>query len=182
MASDQSILNGLRERNPDAWKWLVDHFEGSLFRFFVCKHRDYNLAQEQTAETFAQLIRSLPNMKGSHDQLQAFVFSIARHVQLRHWRRPRVTGCDPEMVESVADPRPSPATQLADREQLERVLTVISQFESPVREILIFRFVEGFTLHEIVAAADLPLGTVKSHIHRGIARLRKLMADKEMQT
>ena len=51
-----------------------------------------------------------------------------------------------------------------------------------MREILIFRFVEGFTLHEIVAAADLPLGTVKSHIHRGIARLRKLMADKEMQT
>ncbi len=182
MPSDQSILNGLRARNPDACKWLVDHFEDPLFRFFVCKHRDYHLAQEQTAETFAQLIRSLPSMRGSQEQLHGFVFSVARYVQLRHWRRPKVTGCDPELAKCVADPQPSPATQLADREQLERVLSAISQFESPVREILIFRFVEGFTLDEIVAATALPLGTVKSHIHRGIVRLRKLMSDKECQT
>ena len=176
MADGESMLNRLRNGQPDACEWLIAQFENPLFRFFVCDHRDYHLAQEQTAETFAQLIRSLPTMRGNQTQLRSFVFSIARHVQLRHWRRLRVPHCGTEQAKAVPDPQPSPEHQLADREELDRVLAVISEFDSPLREILILRFVEDHSVDEIAMAMALPNGTVKSHIHRGIVRLRTLLS------
>ena len=74
---EPSLLAGLRTGRPAAFETFVEHFEGPLYRFFVCDHRDYHLAQEQTAETFAQLVRSLPMMRGDVSQLPAFVFAVA---------------------------------------------------------------------------------------------------------
>ena len=179
MADDDSMLNRLRRGQPEACEWLLEQFKDSLFRFFVCDHRDFHLAEEQTAETFAQLIRSLPTMHGNQNQLRSFVFSIARHVQLRHWRRPRIPRCDAEPASGIADPRPAPEYQLADREEVNRILTFISEFESPLREILLLRFVEEHSIDEIGIELALPHGTVKSHIHRGIARLRALLLPAE---
>jgi RNA polymerase sigma-70 factor (ECF subfamily) len=179
MTDNESMLSRLRNGQPDAAAWLVDQFENSLFRFFVCSHRDYHLAQEQTAETFAQLIRSLPAMKGDQSQLRSFVFSIARHVQLRHWRRQKMPCSDAESAEAVPDPRPSPDDELANRDEINRVLKVISQFDSPIREILLLRFVEDHSIEEIAVELALPHGTVKSHIHRGILRLRASLVPAE---
>lgn len=71
MESDPSFLNRLKDGDPAAYETLIEQFEGSLFRIFLCDHRDCHLAQEQTAETFAQLVRSLSIMKGEQDKLPA---------------------------------------------------------------------------------------------------------------
>ena len=70
----------------------------------------------------------------------------------------------------------------SDREQLEGVLDAISHLEDPLREVLILRFVEGCSIDEVAVALGLPVGTVKSHIHRSRTRLKQLLADKENDT
>lgn len=182
MSTDEELLDRLKAGEPAAYEWLVEHFEGPLFRFFVFDHHDYHLAQEQSSETFAQLVRSLPAMKGNREQLRAFVFSIARHVKLRQWRRPRVPHCPLADVEEMSDPRPSPVAQADNHEQIERILTAIRDFESNVRDVLLFRFVEGYAIEEVARLVNLPVGTVKSHIHRGVARLKTLLSDSGCQT
>ena len=177
MSIDESLLERLKRGEAAAYEWLVDQFEGPLFRFFVCDHRDYHFAQEQTSETFVQLVRSLPTMKGNHEQLRAFVFSIARHIKLRQWRRPRLPNSPLEDAEDICDPRPSLAMQADNREQVERLLSAISRFEPTVRDVLLFRFVEGYSIDEVASTLDLPVGTVKSHIHRGVSRLKQLLSD-----
>ena len=82
----------------------------------------------------------------------------------------------------VADPAPSPPVAAADREQLERVLLAIRQLEDPLPSILVLRFVEGLSVEEIATALEMPLGTVKSHIHRSRTRLKQLFAEKECET
>ena len=109
MSPEDSLLERLKEGNSAAFDWLVGHFEAPLFRFFVCDHRDYHLAQEQTSETFVQLVQSLPAMKGNSEKLRAFVFAIARHVKLREWRRPKPASSSIEYARDICDPRPSPA-------------------------------------------------------------------------
>src|SRR3954462_7058445 len=89
MSTDETLLRRLKAGEAMAYEWLVRQFEGPLFRFFACEHRDTHLAQEQTSETFVQLVRSIPSMHGEIGQLRAFVFSVARHVKARHWRQPR---------------------------------------------------------------------------------------------
>src|SRR5437762_443636 len=166
MLEGESFIDELKKGAPAAYEVLVERFEGPLYRFFYCDHRDHHMAQDQTAETFAQLVRSLREMRGGCEQLCAYVFATARHVQLRRFRaRKQPSAAFAERLE-VADARPSPATVASDREQLERVLDAISHLEDPLRNVLLLRFVEGCSIDEVALSLKLPVGTVKSHIHR----------------
>src|SRR6185369_2145851 len=87
MPDETSFLAELRAGSPGAFAELVEQFEGPLYRFFYCDHRDHHLAQEETAETFGQLVRSLTSKGGACGNLRAYVFGTARHVQLRRIRQ-----------------------------------------------------------------------------------------------
>jgi len=182
MLSDESFLDQLKAGEPAAYVLLVERFEGPLYRFFLCDHRNHHTAQEQTAETFAQLVRSLRGMRGGCEQLRAYVFATARHVQLRRRRGRKQQPSPLAEALNVTDPRPSPMTVASDREQLERVLNAISHLEDPLRNVLLLRFVEGCSIDEVALALELPVGTVKSHIHRSRSRLKQIFAEKEYET
>lgn len=55
----------------------------------------------------------------------------------------------------------------------------LCRLEQPLRNVLLLRFVEECTLDEISEVLEIPLGTVKSHIHRGRARLKAALNEKE---
>jgi RNA polymerase sigma-70 factor, ECF subfamily len=178
---DETFLERLRNRHAGAFDRLVREFETPLYRFHYCNHGDHHTAQDQTAETFVQLVRSLPSMHGDASQLRAFVFTVARRVQQRRWRGKRpATSLDPAL--EVADRRPQPDAELADQEQIDLVLETIRGLDNPVRNVLLLRFVEECSLDEVAATLDMPLGTVKNHIHRGRALLVRKLAEKGCQT
>jgi len=177
--AQRSFHDRLKRLQPDAFEVLVAEYEGPLYRMFYCDHRNYHLAQEQTAETFAQLVRSIPTMRGGPEKLRAFVFSVARHVQRRNWRKTKrqQVSIESSAEENICDPSPSPVRNADAREQVERLLDAVGRFEQPVKSIILLRFVEGLSLSEIAEALELPLGTIKSHIHRGRARLKQELGE-----
>jgi len=182
MELNSATFEQLKAGEPAAYAVLIEQFEGPLFRFFFCDHRNHHIAQEQTAETFAQLVRSLRGMRGGKDKLRAFVFGTARHVQLRRVRERKNAAVPLAEAFDLIDDRPSPDVSAADREQVGLVLDAIGQFEEQVRNVLLLRFVEECSLEEIAEALSVPLGTVKSHIHRGRSRLRKIFTEKEAES
>lgn len=179
MAENPSFLAQLRDGAPSAYAVLVERYEGPLYRFFFLDHRDHHTAQEETAETFAQLVRSLPGIRGGCETLGAYVFATARHVQLRRVRKRKTQPIRLDEATAFSDPRPSPETLASDREELQRVLDAISGFEESMRNVLLLRFVEGLSIEEVSAALGMPIGTVKSQIHRSRIQLRQMFSDKE---
>lgn len=174
---DATLLEQLKQGRPAAFDLLVREFENALHRFHYCAHGDHHLAQDQTSETFVQLVRSLSSMRGDVSQLRAFVFSIARRVQQRHWRTTNRTVSLGEDV-MIADRRPPPDVEVGDQEQVDGVLNAIRRLDIPVRNVLLLRFVEEYSLEEVAAALDMPMGTVKSHIHRGRTQLAGILSEK----
>ncbi len=181
MPSEELFVEQLKTGVPAAYELLVERFEGPLYRYFLCDHRDHHTAQEQTAETFAELVRSLSQMRGDCGQLRAFVFATARHVQQRRWRRRRKRPLPLADAMTVSDPGPSPATVAVEREELERVLDAMGQLEESQRQVLLLRCVERLSIAEIAAALEMQAGTVKSHIHRGRLRLKQILVEKEAE-
>src|SRR5918993_5219605 len=121
MDLDERFLIELKQGQPAAYERLIEFFEAPLYRFFYCDHRQHHLAEEQTAETLGQLVRSLPTMRGGVDALAAFVFSVARHTKARGWRRPPLKTSPVEAAAEVIDQRPIAAVVVERREQLEQV-------------------------------------------------------------
>jgi RNA polymerase sigma-70 factor, ECF subfamily len=179
MSADESFLDQLKAGEPAAYALLVERFEGPLYRFFFCEHRNHHSAQDQTAETFVELVRSLGAMRGNDSQLRSYVFATARHVQLRGFRRRGKQASSLVDANDIQDESPSPLETAASREELERVLRAIANLERPTRNVLLLRFVEGCSIEEVAESLDLPVGTVKSHIHRSRERLKQIFAEKE---
>jgi RNA polymerase sigma-70 factor, ECF subfamily len=171
MTTESQFIDRLRRSDPSAFESLFEQFERSVYRFFFCSHRDHHLAQEQASETFLQLVRSLRRFRGGPEQLRPFVFAIARHVQKRPWREH--VPLSPGHEQPAAGPPTESLFMI--REELDGVLDVIQRLDDPVRAVLLLRFVEGLSLSDVAEALDLPLGTVKSHVHRGRRELSQLL-------
>jgi RNA polymerase sigma-70 factor (ECF subfamily) len=174
---DERLLEGLRALSPEAYEVLLDRFEAPLYRFFYYSHGDHDRAEDQCGETFAQIILAVHKMRGDAGVLRAFIFGVARNVLRRGWRerRPRAIG-EIELT-LLPDRQPSVFSQVADRQAYERAMSAIEQFNEPMRQILLLRFVEGMQLEEVATAMDLPLGSVKSAIHRARKRLKHLLEE-----
>ncbi len=178
MEADERFVEQLRRGDSAAYELLVERFEGPLYRFFVCEHRNHHGAEEQTADTFAELVRSLPNMRGGQEQLRAYVFATARHMQQRRWRRRRKESLPLAEAADVLDSGPAPSAVAENREQAEQALRLIDGLAEAERTVVLLRFVEELSIAEIAEALAMPAGTVKSHIHRGREKLKQLIASR----
>jgi len=172
---DDALLDRLRRGDPEAYEAVLDRFEGPVFRFFYYTHGDRDRAEDQSGETFARLVASIRTLRGGAAAFRGYLFGIARDVLRAGRRNTRERAADPIELDRLAASGPSQADRAAAREEFARALAAIGEFPFPLRHVLLLRFVEGLSLEEVSQALDLPLNTVKSHIHRGRERLRKAL-------
>ena len=95
---------------------------------------------------------------------------IAVNIWLQHARRVRIPMDDLVREETIAD---NDAPDVTRRVDLERALV---RLRPPERLCVVLAYAEGMSHGEIARATAMPLGTVKSHIARGAARLRGWLA------
>ncbi len=72
-----------------------------------------------------------------------------------------------------------PAASVLRSERDAQLRAAVAALEEPYREVVALRFFAERSLAEIADATDRPLGTVKTHLHRGLARLRRTIEETE---
>lgn len=127
--------------------------------------------QDVWSKVFGALRRFDPGRAG---QLRSWIATITRrHLVDRH-RRAQVRG-RPEAPDALADPGPSPH-QLASRAELrDRLEAALQDLPMAQRTAVVAHDVHGTPLGEIAADEGVALGTIKSRLHRGRARLAALL-------
>lgn len=177
-----TLLERLKGGDPGAFELLVDDYEGPLFRFFIFDHRNRHLAEDQSAETFAQLVRAIPMMTGNVGQLPAFVFTIARRVKQKDWRK-RPLPTDPiGDAQHIPDARPSPDANMESNEQIAEVMAAIGALRQNAREAMLLHYVEGYSIDQVSNALGQPSGTIKSLLHRARIQVRDHLQTSKAQT
>jgi RNA polymerase sigma-70 factor (ECF subfamily) len=175
VAVDDEFVRRLRRGESAAYEVLVSRFEAPLFRYFLASHGDPQLAGEQSADCFSDLVESLPKMTGGSGQLRPFVFAVARNILRRQWRR-QARECAPlgSAAEAI-DRWPAPDALTETAEESARLIKAIRSLDEPTRDVFLMRFVEQMPVAEVALAVGEPVGTVKSRLHRGRLRLQKIL-------
>lgn len=177
MTADRELIKRLVARDDRAYEVLLDEFEAPVYRFFYYSQGNHQIAQDQCGETFARFVGSIANFRSNHSEsLKAFIFAIARNVLLETFRRKRIIREDVSVLEEVPSGSPSVFRQVSSSDELKYVLNIIAQFKEAERQILLLRFVEGLKLDEIAAAMNMPLNSVKSHVHRTRKKLCEILS------
>jgi RNA polymerase sigma-70 factor, ECF subfamily len=79
----------------------------------------------------------------------------------------------------LADHEADPSRRVAVAEQRATVRTAVAELPEPYREVVALRFFADLSLFEVAEATDRPVNTVKTHLRRGLERLRPIVERRE---
>ena len=171
---ERAAVDAVLAGDRDAFRVLVERESASVIR--AC-HRvlgDIHEAEDAAQEAFVTAFRSLAGWRGD-GPFGAWLTRIAMRIAIRRAERRRdVTWIDPTDPSSRID-RPGgqdPAITALRAERAEGLRSAVSRLDEPYREVIALRFFGEMTLDEIAAQTGRPLGTVKTHLRRGLMRLR----------
>lgn len=157
--------------DDSAYGELVRRRQGPIRQLFRRLCRDPALADDLSQQTFLQAWRNIEALK-SPGAFGGWLRRLAINVWLQRARteRPRstITGDLDALSYEIAQP----ASMLSEQLDLDGALATLPQ---DVRLCITLAYAERMSHREICEATRLPLGTVKSHITRGAARLRQLL-------
>jgi len=157
------------------------------FDAFVAAHRDRAVglawrlvggdaaaAEDIAQEAFLRAYRGLGQFR-EEAKMSTWFYRILTNEAQRHlrwrWVRQRVAG---EMPADPPDPRPAATGDPKLRERVERAVADLPRGQ---REAFVLVHLEGFTVSEAAAITGRAAGTIKSHLHRALGKLRKALAD-----
>lgn len=159
----------------------VDHFEAivsqhykPLYRFAMSLTRSESDAWDLTQDTFTiwaekgHQLRDLTRVKSwlFTTLHRAYLQRLRRHVRFSHFS-----------LEDMQDELPSVAP--ADINQLDssQVLSALARIDQVFQSAVALFYLEDYSYKEIAQILEVPLGTVKSRILRGLVQLRKILSD-----
>lgn len=139
-------------------------------------------AEDASQEIFVRLWKTADRFDPRRARLVTWVMLIARRHLIDRLRRkvarPEVLGLETEN-EAGFLPEGSTKEQVAPAESNPALSARIQELPALQREVIERTYLKGFTLREVSEQLNAPLGTVKSALSRGLARLRERMGDAE---
>lgn len=162
------LLNG----EDAAFRLLMERVKTPLYSYLIRHTLSPDVAAELSQETLVRFLEKLPRFNPEKGNLSMFLFGFARLV-VREWRRKQPT----MDMASAPPPQTSP---VQEKQSLWMTVTkALSNQSSLTRRIFFLYYQYGFNSREITEQLQIPEGTVKSHLSRVRALLRKNLSKKD---
>lgn len=170
---DEQILDRVRQGDRESFGMLVRHYERPLYNFMVRHRLDVETSADLTQEAFLKAYRSLESFQPQRSSFKTWLYTIAFNLIRDNARRHRVRSRGADELQSQEEVRPparSVETDVAVRDQLERLLGVL---EDEDRSLLVLRFLQEVPYNEISEVTGMPAATIRSKVHRALKKIQE---------
>jgi RNA polymerase sigma-70 factor (ECF subfamily) len=184
---DADVVRLAQQGREPAFRELVRRYERPVFSLVYRMVRDREVAEDLAQDTFVKVLNHIDRYSPEF-KFSSWLFKIANNVAIDHLRRRRLDtvsidgapdATSASEVEAstiqLASEQESPLEELASRELGSAIERAIGALRPQYRAGIMLRHVEGRSYEEIAATLDLPLGTVKTYIHRARHELRRAL-------
>jgi RNA polymerase sigma-70 factor (ECF subfamily) len=176
----------LRSGDVNAVAGLMEQYKHRLYRYLLRLVSQPNTAEDIFQQTWLRVMERIHKYDPKRS-FEGWLFAVAHNLAIDHLRRRQPESLDEPTLtgetksELLQNANPGALEELLSREKADIVLDAVADLPVPFREVLSLRFEEEMKLEEIALVLALPLGTVKTRLHRALKALR-LSLGKKLQT
>lgn len=176
--SDEECVQRLLEGETDAFEILVRRHQKMIFNLVYRMLGDYNDAAEVAQEVFLSAYRSMAQFRGDAN-FSTWLYRIAiNHASTR--RRSLATAQQRNVAlganELVDDRHPDPMDAVMQKEIQQRVQAALNSLSPNDATLILLRDMQDVPYEEVARMLEVPVGTVKSRLHRARQTLKAKLA------
>ncbi len=176
--SDAECVGRLQQGKTDAFEILVRRHQKTIFNLAYRMLGDYDEAAETTQETFLSAYRAIGRFRGEAN-FSTWLYRIAlNHANTRRKsiaiRQRRTVPLD--TAEPLYDYHLDPAATADQREIQRHVQQALESLEPNEAMIILLRDLQDISYEEVAQILEIPVGTVKSRLHRARQALKSRLA------
>jgi RNA polymerase sigma-70 factor (ECF subfamily) len=183
--TDQQVVALARKGKEPAYRELIGRYQRPVFSLIYRMVRDREKSEDLAQETFIKVLNAIERYDPSY-KFSSWIFKIAHNTALDHLRKkePETLSMqgspnartDAEVEASSITPEShdeNPEQYTSNRELGSEIDRAIAKLRPEYRTAIILCHIEGRPYEEIAEIMDVPLGTVKTYIHRARNDLKK---------
>lgn len=178
MIEESGLLEGARKGDPQALGKIFDIYAPALFRYAVRLCHDPAEADRIVGDVFAQLLEHLSDGRGPRTNLRSYLYQITYHVLVDHVRDASHVSSMEEAL-NLPDGVQSVAGQVEEQELIRELEYAVAHgLTGEQQQVIMLRFVEGFSLQETAQITGKKVNAVSVLQNRAISRLRQVLSTK----
>jgi RNA polymerase sigma-70 factor, ECF subfamily len=188
-ADDRELVALAAQGREPAYRELLARYERPVFSLVYRMVRDRTTAEDLAQEAFIRAFNAIDRYDPAY-RFSNWIFKIAHNHAIDHLRRRRLDTISidgsPHAVtpDEIARTTPvlhstseTPASYVEHKELGGQIERAIGELRPEYRTVILLRHVEGYAYEEIASVMDIPLGTVKTYLHRARTELKERLAD-----
>jgi RNA polymerase sigma-70 factor (ECF subfamily) len=179
MHGDERNLIARAQAGDDAaFDALVHRHTAPLYRVVRRMVGDDGEAENIVQEAFLRVWMNLSRYRNDRPFFP-YLVTVAANLSRDHWRREQRLSEDDldALADLLPDPGDLPDRLVENAETLRLLAEAVARLPEPYRAVIALRYDAGFSYEEIAVALGLPLNTVRTHLHRAKAQLRRQLEE-----
>jgi RNA polymerase sigma-70 factor (ECF subfamily) len=162
-------------RDPEAFERAYREHRATAFAAAVHVLHDPAAAEDVVQDSFMHLWNRPGAFDHRRGSLRGYIAMVARSRAIDRWRVQVAQESAADRARAVRrEPEGNVAERVLEHERSALLLSVLDRLPPSQREALLLAFGGGLSMSEIAAAVGVPIGTAKSRVRLGLARLRDL--------
>jgi RNA polymerase sigma-70 factor (ECF subfamily) len=168
----ESLMRRYQQADEEAASALIQRVSPLLYRYFFVQASNRRYADDLLQETWMRIHKARHTYRRGEPPMP-WIFAIARHTSLDHYRKARRFETREKQVavlpeRAAANPRPA-----GDGPDLDSILAALPERQ---REVIVMLKVSGMTIDEVARATSSSAGSVKQRAHRAYQKLREVLS------
>jgi RNA polymerase sigma-70 factor, ECF subfamily len=174
---DAECVRHIQQGDTDSFEILVRRHQKAIFNLVYRLLGDYDEAAEVTQEVFLSAFKSIHQFRG-----QANFLTWLYRIGLNHTstRRKSLNSTQQRYIPldgtEIADGAGDPATNVEHKEIQQRVQQALNSLDPEDARIILLRDLQDVPYEDVAEMLDIPIGTVKSRLHRARQALKVRLA------
>ncbi len=173
--SEHELVERCRQGDEAAFRELVDQYKGLVFALIARSVANRARAEELAQDVFLKVHKGLAYFRGEA-KLSTWIYRITINVLSQE--RTELATASLDDRDDDERPRFQPAGDdraFGDLVMKDRLQKAIEQLPVPYQVLINGHYLKGMRYEDLAEALNMPMGTVKTHLHRAKRRLRHLL-------